>query len=91
MDLNHIVVNVTEHDAMHARLMLLKDVNEVAAAGVNEQIVALVWECPDYLTLTAQAEILWNELIPAVIVNNNEDEIRFVNSIIDSCLNGAGF
>ena len=91
MDLNHIVVNVTEHDTMHARLMLLKEVNEIAAAGVNEQVVALVWECPDEITLNAQAEILWNELIPARIVQDNAEEVKFVNGIIDNMLDGAGF
>lgn len=89
--LNHIVINVSEHDPMHARLLMLKNVEEVAVAGANERVVALIWEFKDNLTLEAQLEILWNELIPAKQIKNNEEEIYFVNSIIDSVLSDEIF
>lgn len=91
MFLKHIVVNVTEHDPMHARLMMLKNIEEIAVAGANERVVALVWECPDDIVLNAQLEVLWNESIPARIVEDNETEISFVNSIINSVLSDEIF
>lgn len=89
--LKHIVVNVSEHDPAHARLLMLKNIEEVAVAGANERVVALVWECEDELTLKAQLDVLWNEMIPARNVLNSEEEIIFVNSIIDSVLSDEIF
>lgn len=91
MPFNHIVVNVSEHDPMHARLMMLKNVEEIAVAGANDRVVALVWESKDELAVQAQVEVLWNEMIPARIINNNEEEIVFVNSIINSVLSDEIF
>lgn len=82
----HIVVNTTENDAMHARMLILDGVEEIAAAGANHQVVALVWECGGEAIMNAQLNLLWNELIPAKAMENNQEEIAFVNSIIDSVL-----
>lgn len=86
-----IVVNVTEHDPMHARLFKLTDVSEVAAAGANNVTVALVWECPDEITATAQTQILWGEMIPARILHDDVQESAMVNLIIENSSQGIGF
>ena len=82
----HIVVNTTEHDVMHARMLLIDGVEEIAAAGANNQVVALVWECGGDAIMNAQLNLLWDEAIPAKSMESNQEEITFVNSIIDSVL-----
>lgn len=82
----HIAVNTTEHDAMHARMLIIDGVEEIATAGANNQVVALVWECGSEAIMNAQLNILWDETVPAKAMVDNKDEIQFVNSIIDSVL-----
>ena len=88
---HHIVINTTEHDPMHVRMLFIDGVEEIAAAGANYQVVAIVLECGSENILYAQANLLWDEMIPARIMADNREEVAFVNSIIDSTLDGGSF
>lgn len=78
----HIVINLLGLENINLEE---HRVNEVVPAGevlVNDTRVADIWEAPDEDYATAQAEILWEQNIPARIVNNPQEEKRFVLQLV---------
>lgn len=78
----HIVINTTEHDVMHVEMLKMDNVKDVGGAAVNNLTVAIIWECEDVESADSQLSVLWDDIIPAVLVRSTAEESHIVNSII---------
>lgn len=87
----HIVINTTEHDVMHVEMLKMENVKDVGGAAVNNLTVVVIWECEDDDSAKSQLSVLWDEIIPAVLVKSSTEESHMVNSIINAAAKNVPF
>jgi hypothetical protein len=78
----HIVINLIGLENVNLENHRVDEVIPAGEVMVNDKRAAEIWEAPDKDYATAQAEILWEQNIPARIVKTREEEKRFVMQLI---------
>lgn len=79
---NHIVINFIGLEETNIEDHRVDEVIPVGEVLVNKKPIAAIWEAPDEDYATAQAEILWEQNIPARIVSSEKEEKRFVLQLV---------
>jgi hypothetical protein len=79
----HVVINLNGLMIAAVRHYRLPDTHELAVHEANNLPMVLIWECPTMDYAMSQAEVLWNVVIPARVIDNEVDESFFVASILE--------
>lgn len=80
----HVVINLSGLKIAAVRYYVFPDTHEVAVHEVAGLPMVLILECPTLDRAASQAEVLWDVVIPARVIDNEVDESRFIASILEA-------
>jgi len=88
MTVNIVINTIKLNVEMIRRFKWETGVDETGIISMNEDIIALIWECETPAIAETQAERLWSGLIGARIVADEEEANSFIRELIDLAVQG---
>lgn len=79
---HHIVINLIGLPKTNLEEYRINEVTPAGEVLVNKKAVAEIWEAPNKEYAYSQAEILWEQNIPARVVANPQEEKAFVLQLV---------